>query len=53
MKLEENSVLKYLVAGKFKQCKNHKIMNDIYGENILEKNLYKWSKHEFAPTSLK
>ena len=48
-RLEQRSVIKFLVAGKGKPHEIYRRMCDMYGEACLgKKNLYKWDKHEFT-----
>ena len=44
-RLEQRSVIKFLVTEKCKPCKIYKRMRDVYGEACFsKKNVYKWAK---------
>ena len=51
-KLEQRSVVKFLLAEKYKPCKIYRRMRDVHGEVCLnQKDVYKSSKLGFATTS--
>ena len=50
-RLEQRSVIKFVVAEKCKPCEMYRRMCDIYGETCLcfwSKNIYKWTNHGFG-----
>ena len=51
-RLKQKSVIKFLLAEKCKPCEIHRRMYDVYREAcFIQKNVYKWAKHEFATMS--
>ena len=51
-RLEQRSVIKFLVAEKYKPCKIYRRMCDTFGEGCFSvKKFYKSVKHEFSAMS--
>ena len=47
-RLEQRSIIKYLVAETCKPCEIYRTLCDVYEETCFnKKNLYKWVKHGF------
>ena len=52
-RLEQKSVIKFLLVGKGKLCEIYRRMRDVYGETCFNfKNVYKQAKHVCATTGL-
>ena len=52
-RLEQKSLIKFLVTENCKSCEIYTRMCDLYGEAYLvNKNVYKWAKHGFATICL-
>ena len=52
-RLEQRSVMKFLLAEKCKQCEIYRRKWDVYKEAwFCQENVYKWTKHGRASTSL-
>ena len=53
LRLEQRSVIKFLVAEKCKPCEIYRRLCDVYETaSFSQKNVYKWTKHKFATTTL-
>ena len=50
-RLEQTSVIKFLVGEKCKPCEIYRKTYDMHGKACFsQKNVYKWAKHQFATT---
>ena len=48
-RLEQRSVIRFLMAEKYKPCEIYRKMCNMYGEDfLLKKSIYWWAKHGFA-----
>ena len=52
-RLEQRSVIKFLMAKKYKPNEIHRRKHNVYKEACFsKKNVYKWAKHDFSAINL-